>query len=172
MFPFDDIIMIEFSFHWLNTTRMQTNTAMSQIDKVLCLSIFHRRGLFSWLHIFVLTKLWTIKKCYWVIPWCRHQMETFSALLDLGAGNSPVTDEFPPQRPLTWSFDFFSLICIWANGWTKNRDAGNLRRHRAHYDPNAMNSRCCDILICRNTRDGTRPWNARWVHINNKNIGQ
>ena len=107
MFPFDDIIMIEFSFHWLNTTRMQTNTAMSQIDKVLCLSIFHRRGLFSWLHIFVLTKLWIIKKCYWVIPWWRHQMETFSALLDLGAGNSPVTDEFPPQRPLTWSFDFF-----------------------------------------------------------------
>ena len=37
--------------------------------------------------------------------WWRHQMETFSALLTLGAGNSPVTGEFPAQRPVTRSFD-------------------------------------------------------------------
>ena len=43
-------------------------------------------------------------------PWWRHQMETFSALLDLCAGNSPVTSEFPSQRPVTRSFDV-SLIC-------------------------------------------------------------
>ena len=42
--------------------------------------------------------------------WWRHQMETFSALLALCAGNSPVTGEFPPQRPVTQSFDV-SLIC-------------------------------------------------------------
>ena len=28
----------------------------------------------------------------------------------------------------------FSLICAWANAWVNNRDAGDLRRHRAHYD--------------------------------------
>ena len=28
----------------------------------------------------------------------------------------------------------FSLICAWINGWVNNRDAGELRRHRAHYD--------------------------------------
>ena len=39
--------------------------------------------------------------------WWRHQMETFSALLALCAGNSPVTGEFPSQRPVTRSFDFF-----------------------------------------------------------------
>ena len=32
-------------------------------------------------------------------------METFSALLALCAGNSPVTGEFPAQRPVTRSFD-------------------------------------------------------------------
>ena len=42
-----------------------------------------------------------------VFPWCRHQMETFSALLAICAGNSPVTGEFPAQRPLTRSFDVF-----------------------------------------------------------------
>ena len=39
------------------------------------------------------------------ITWWRHQMETFSALLALCAGNSPVPVEFPAQRPVTRSFD-------------------------------------------------------------------
>ena len=34
-------------------------------------------------------------------------METFSALLALCEGNSPVTGEFPSQRPVTRSFDAF-----------------------------------------------------------------
>ena len=41
------------------------------------------------------------------VSWWRHQMDTFSALLALCAGNSPVTGEFPSQRPVTWSFDVF-----------------------------------------------------------------
>ena len=28
----------------------------------------------------------------------------------------------------------FSLICAWINGWVNNRAAGDLRRHRVHYD--------------------------------------
>ena len=28
----------------------------------------------------------------------------------------------------------FSLICVWTKGWANNRDAGDLRRHPAHYD--------------------------------------
>ena len=40
-----------------------------------------------------------------VIPWWRHQMETFSALQAICAGNSPVTGEFPTKRPVTRSYD-------------------------------------------------------------------
>ena len=69
--------------------------------------------------------------------WWRHQMETFSALLALCAGNSPVTREFPSQRPVTRSF-IFSLICAWINGWVNNLEAGDLRRHRGHYDITVM----------------------------------
>ena len=39
--------------------------------------------------------------------WWRHQMETFSALLAICAGNSPVTGEIPTQKPMTRSFDIF-----------------------------------------------------------------
>ena len=64
-------------------------------------------------------------------------METFSALLALCVGNSLVTGEFPAQRPVTRSFDvLFDLL--WSapekNGWVNNRTAGDLGRHRAHYD--------------------------------------
>ena len=71
-----------------------------------------------------------------VIPvsWLRHPMETFSPLLALCAGNSPITSEFPTQRPVTRSFDGFFFICAWINGWANNREAGDLRRDHAHYD--------------------------------------
>ena len=160
-------------------------------------------------------------------------METFSALLAICAGNSPVPGEFPAQRPVTRSFDdlfdlrlnkrlskqswgwwfetlsrslwrhrnddcheycltetswhgtaffitsplchddlikwkhfrvsywpfargihrssvnspykgqwrgtlMFSLVCACRNGWVNNRDDGDLRRHRTHYDVTAM----------------------------------
>ena len=41
------------------------------------------------------------------ISWWRHQMETFSALLAICTGNSPVPGEFPAQRRVTRSFDVF-----------------------------------------------------------------
>ena len=41
--------------------------------------------------------------------------------------------EFPAQRPVTLSFDvFFDLRLI--NDWVNNREAGDLRRYRGHYD--------------------------------------
>ena len=32
----------------------------------------------------------------------------------------------------------FSLIYAWINGWVNSREAGDLRRHRAHYDVTVM----------------------------------
>ena len=49
--------------------------------------------------------------------WWRHQMETFSALLALCAGNSPVTGEFPSQRPVTRSFDVFLDLHLSKQSW-------------------------------------------------------
>ena len=42
-----------------------------------------------------------------LIPWWRHLMESFSALLALCEGNSSVAGEFPSQSPVTRSFDVF-----------------------------------------------------------------
>ena len=48
--------------------------------------------------------------------------------------------EFPAQRPVTRSFDV-SLICTRINDWVNKREAGDLRRHRGHYDVNLMQNK-------------------------------
>ena len=60
--------------------------------------------------------------------WWRHQMETFSALLALCAGNSPVTGEFLAQ-----SFDVFFDLGL-NDSWTNTGAGADLRRYRTHYD--------------------------------------
>ena len=67
------------------------------------------------------------------MAWWRRQMETFSALLAICAGNSPVPGEFPAQRPVTRSFDV--LFDLRLNYWlSKQSWRWDLRRYRAHYD--------------------------------------
>ena len=63
--------------------------------------------------------------------WWRHQLETFSELLILCTGNSPVTGDFPAQRPVTRNFDIFFDLHL-------NKPLSNLRPHRAHYDVTVM----------------------------------
>ena len=56
------------------------------------------------------------------LSWWRHQMETFSTLLVICAGNSPVSGEVPAQRLVTRSFDVFFDLCP-INDWVNNREA-------------------------------------------------
>ena len=60
-------------------------------------------------------------------------MEPFSALLALGAGNSPVPVNSPHKGQWRGAL-MFSLICAWINDWVNNREAVDLRCHRGHYD--------------------------------------
>ena len=70
---------------------------------------------------------------YALMPWLRHQMETFSTILALCAGihRSPVNSPHKGQWRGTL---ILSLICDWINGLINNRKAGDLRRHQADYD--------------------------------------
>ena len=48
-----------------------------------------------------------------------------------GIHRSPVNS---PHKGQWREALIFSLIGAWINGWVNNREAGDLRRHRAHYD--------------------------------------
>ena len=78
--------------------------------------------------------LWSFSKSDEERKWWRHQMKTFSALLALCAGNSPVSGEFPTQRPVTRSFDFFylrlnKLLSKQPWGWWSETPSCSLLRH-------------------------------------------
>ena len=52
-----------------------------------------------------------------------------------GIHRSPVNS---PHKGRWRGTLMFSLICVWTNGWVNNRDAGDLKRHRVHYDVTVM----------------------------------
>ena len=72
-------------------------------------------------------------------------METFSALLAICAGNSPVPGEFPAQRPVTQSFDVFfdlrpnKLLSKQWWGWWFETTSSPLWRH------------CNDLFVAHST---------------------
>ena len=78
------------------------------------------------------TQWWPDHNTYGICTsWWRHQMETFPASLAICAGNSPVNS---PHKGQWRGALMLSLICVWINDWVNNREAGDLRRHRTHYD--------------------------------------
>ena len=91
--------------------------------------------------------IWTVSSypaewCVCGCSWWRHQVEAFSSLLAICAGNSPTTGEFPSQRPVTWSFDvFFDLrLNKWLSkqlwGWWFATPLHLLWRHCNVWRPN------------------------------------
>ena len=54
---------------------------------------------------------------YWPFVWGIHRSPV----------NSPAQNQWHGALML-------SLICAWINGWANNGEAGNMRRHRDHYD--------------------------------------
>ena len=52
-----------------------------------------------------------------------------------GIHRSPVNS---PHKGQWRGALIFSLICAWINGGVNHREAGDLRRHRAHYDVTVM----------------------------------
>ena len=57
------------------------------------------------------------------------------------------------------------LTCVWINGRVNNHDAGDLRRHRAHYDVTVMTWSCCMVSfpVASTLQILTL---ASWNHIN------
>ena len=54
-----------------------------------------------------------------------------------GIHRSPVNS---PHKGQWRGALMFSLICVWINDWVNNREAGDLRRYRAHCNVTVMNS--------------------------------
>ena len=66
-----------------------------------------------------------------------------------------------------------SLIFAWITGWVNNGEAGDLRRHRAHYDVTVMYMRSCKnimlsyiVISSSSTFKLQPPWWNHYQHTN------
>ena len=69
------------------------------------------------------------------LKWGTMILRTYGGTLDTILHQVRSSLEFKSQ----WRGALiFSLLCVWINGWVKNRKAGDLRRYRSHYDVTVM----------------------------------
>ena len=91
----------------------------SGVEKVENTMILISLNLKFWMHDDVIK--WKHFPRYWPFVWVIHRF--------------PVNSSNKGQ----WRGALmFSLICTRINGWVNNREAGDLRRHRSHYDVTVM----------------------------------
>ena len=110
-------------------------------------------------------------------PWLRHQMETIFRV------TGPLCGEFTGHRwiPLTKASDAKLWCFLWSSpekhAWVNNREAGDLRRHRAHCDVIVMRVHwtmtCCLVGPVNNISSASRTryihclnWKRSWTALN------
>ena len=91
--------------------------------------MYNKYRLFSW-HGDVIQ--WNHFPRYWPFVWGIHRSRVNSTHKSQWRGSS-----------------MFSFICAWINDWVNNREAGDLWRHRAHYDVIVMDTevKLCPALV-------------------------
>ena len=67
-----------------------------------------------------------------------------------------------PHKGQWWGALMLSLICAWINAWISNREAGDLRRHRAHYDVIVVWPCLCDPFARASAAD---EWIKTVLHV-------
>ena len=122
-----------------------------------------------------------------LLPWCSQGCMMTSSNGIIFRVTGPLWGEsWPVDSPHKgqWRGALkFSLIWAWTNGWANNRGAGDLRRHRLHYDVTVMPAthfkiehssmksmgiRSTNELAVTRTRDGhhqVMAWPLRWQAI-------
>ena len=149
------IMLIPILMPWqaLDEDYVQVNSGDNQI-------IWHESGLLGLSADHILCQLYLIWKIILSVrdqvlcveSWRCHQMETFSALLALCAGNLLVTGEFPTQKPMTRSFDAF--FDLYLNKW--------LSKHLWGW--------WFETLLCSlwcHCNDGVPVWQISWGPVSN-----
>ena len=100
-------------------------------------------------------KEWFFNVCYiwkYTVDWWNHscsnvQQNSIDTSLMMTSWNGNIfrvaghlCGEFTGLKGQWRGALIFSLICVWINGWVNNREAGDLRRFRAHYEVSVMSN--------------------------------
>ena len=64
---------------------------------------------------------------------CQVHVE-YHCMMTSSNGNISAVPVNSPHKGQWRGALMFSVICVWINGWVNNREAGDFRRYRTHYD--------------------------------------
>ena len=78
---------------------------------------------------------WCCKSCR---MWTKSMMTSSNGSIFRVTGHLCGEITGPPHKGQWRGALMFSLICVWINVWINNREAGDLRRYRVHYDVTVM----------------------------------
>ena len=129
---------------------MKTPSASLDLyDGELSVSSHHKELGWRFSFIVSLNKPWiNISRCWWSDMTTSSNGNIFPRYWPFvqGIHRSPVNS---PQKGQWRGALMFSLICAWINGWINNLEAGDLKRHRAHYDDIVMRFQDdqCDVTV-------------------------
>ena len=115
-------VSTSWSHQCMNSSKVLDIHRLAQ-SPLLWMMVFHISGGKQW---------WKLWFHYDVIKW-KHFPGHWSIVRGIhrSSVNSPHESQW--CRAL-----IFCLMCAWTNGWTNNRDAGDVRRHRVGYDVTVM----------------------------------
>ena len=121
--------MIPKRLHGIHQTRLPQDCFL---EGTVCLINMHP---VMWCHDDVIK--WRYSPRYW--PFVRGIHRSPRWLFDY-----KLLSRLRPHKGQWHTPLLFSLICVWINGWVNNREAGDLRRYRVHYDVPVM---LCVIMV-------------------------
>ena len=110
----------------------------------------HRNELWLWTELLYCWVVW----CAWLISWLTRSIALCWGFMSMGGSGMMASSNgniFRVTGHLCGDSFLFSLICGRINGWVNNGEAGDLRRHRAHFDVTVM----CAVNLSIDTMPGT-----------------
>ena len=126
LYCYDSLLFVEQSINVANQDNLSAHLIFISISpKIKCNNTSHHWALVPWQWIIGTLMMMSAngKKFPCYCPFVRRIQQ------------SPLNS---PHKGQWCRALMFSLICAWTNGWANNQDAGDLRRHHAHYDVTAM----------------------------------
>ena len=115
-----------------------SNPRVNELKELLCFTAEQVHHILCYHVVVLLILLYTLIipiTCFIKMLWQKWRNKTLQSVLHGDVIKwrywSPVNSPHKGQwrRAL-----MFSLICAWIDGWVNNGEAGDLRRHHAHYD--------------------------------------
>ena len=140
-------------YHYVKIIQSVQSSLAKLREEIFVCSVTRSISCLSYISVYTCRESWHDD----VIKW-KHFPRYWSFVR--GIHRSPVNS---PHKDQWRGALMFCLICVWINGWVNNREAGDLRRYRAHYD--------VTVMTYRMSSDRCMPWTQTydclwlWLHF-------